>query len=275
VKVLSLVKRSNRFSIPTYAAAGAAVAARWHLPPVLIHVIEHHHDPFASLEQSEESIQRTLAIVHVADVLSDQYEIGRGIEDDTTLIDEAIWSYLGIDFEICRTLSDSVLAEVNEFRRIFDLSGADTSITRSASRQKSLVRAAPTGPTIAAPGMARGIAQSESLLGDFARLAEASKRLALLAGLEELFPNIASEAMTLLGADAAHVFVPEEGKLNVATAAGLTQLRGRHTPLENSLAGFVATTGAAQVITNIDNAPESWEKRFFNAADFRYIYFCR
>jgi hypothetical protein len=100
----------------------------------------------------------------------------------------------------------------------------------------------------------------EGLTADFVRFTEASKRLALLEGLGELFPAIASEAMTLLGADAARVFVPENGALKIAATAGLSQLKGRRTPLENSVAGFVTSTGAAQVITNINNARELGEK---------------
>lgn len=254
-----------------HATAGAVVAKRWHLPPVLGQAIEYHHDPFALPEDADSSIRKTIAIVHVADALADSFEIGRGVESDPALIDDGVWDYLGIDLDICHELLDGVLEEVNEFRRIFDISaGAARSAARAPLRGQSTGAPGATGGAVTGQQrLRRGAAPADGLMADFARFTEASKRLALLAGLEELFPNIASEAMTLLGGDAAHVFVPAEGALKIAATMGLSQLKGRRTPMENSLAGFVATTGAAQVIANIGNAPESWEKKFFTAAGFR------
>ncbi|MDH3443204.1 MAG: HDOD domain-containing protein [Deltaproteobacteria bacterium] len=268
---IDLHEAERRILDTDHAAAGAAVATRWHLPPVLIHTIKYHHNPFALPQHVDDSIRKTVFVVHIADSLAEYFSIGRGVESDPVLIDDSVWDYLAIDLEICHELLDGVLDEVNEFRRIFDIS---TGGTRSVPPPVQNVGS--SGVTVASGGAVTGLAgprrqgsPSDAVMGDFARFTEASKRLALLAGLEELFPNIASEATTLLGADAAHVFVPEAGGLKIAATAGLSQLKGRRTPLENSLAGFVATTGAAQVIANISNCAESWEKNFFTAAGFR------
>ncbi len=266
-----LQEAERRILDTDHAAAGAAVATRWHLPPVLIHAIKHHHDPFALPSHIDDSIRKTVCIVHVADSLAESFSIGRGVECDPILIDDSVWDYLAIDLEICHELLDGVLDEVNEFRRIFDISAGRAGFVTPAAQ-----RAASSGATAETGGVPAGLASvrrlgssSDAAMADFARFTEASKRLALLAGLEELFPNIASQATTLLGGDAAHVFVPEEDGLKIAATAGLSQLRGRRTPLENSLAGFVATTGAAQFIADIASCPESWEKKFFTAAGFR------
>jgi len=183
-----------------------------------------------------------------------------------------VWDDLGIDLQVCQELLDRVMEEVNDFRRIFDISaGAGKPPPHPTKRGTATGATAVFGSPVISEhqGPRLGGTPSDVLLAEFARFTEASKRLALLAGLEELLPNIASQAMTLLGGDAAHVFVPAGDALEIAAAAGLSQLKGRRTPFENSLAGFVATTGAAQVIPKIDNAPESWEKRFFSAAGFR------
>ncbi len=268
---IDLQEAERRVLDTDHAVAGAAVATRWHLPPVLIHAIRYHHDPFALPDSTEDSIRKAVCIVHVADSLAESFSIGRGVECDPALIDDSVWEYLAIDLEICNELLDGVLDEVNEFRRIFDISAGRAGFGTPAEQDgRSSGASAPAGEARTGLGAARRFrTSSDTAMADFARFTEASKRLALLAGLQELFPNIASEATSLLSSDAAHVFVPEENGLTIAATAGLSQLKGRRTPLENSLAGFVAITGAAQVITDISSAAESWEKKFFTAAGFR------
>jgi putative nucleotidyltransferase with HDIG domain len=267
---IELQEAERRILGTDHAAAGAAVATRWHLPQVLSRTIEYHHNPFSLPQDVEASIHKTVVIVHVADILSESFEIGRGVESDPACIDSAVWDYLGINLEICDDLLDGVLEEVNEFRRIFDISaGGARSAAQPTRHGKPSGAPAATGRNVTRRELQwRAPVLGDESMVDFARFTEASKRLALLAGLEELFPNIASEAVALLGVDAAHVFVPADGVLKIAATAGLSQLKWRSTPLQNSLAGFVATTGAAQVITDIENAPESWEKNFFTAAGF-------
>jgi putative nucleotidyltransferase with HDIG domain len=254
-----------------HAAAGAAVATRWHLPPVLARAIEYHHNPLALPEDVDDSTRKTVVIVHVSDALAEGFEIGRAVETDPALLNDALWAYLGVDFDACQELLDNVMEEVSEFRRVFAIStGGVRPAARPGQRSNSTGKPAPVGRAgTAKSGSQPGVAPDDALMADFARFAESSKRLALLVGLSELFPNIASEAVTLMGSDAAHVFVPEDSGLKIVAAVGLSQLEGRRTLLENSLAGFVAATGAAQVISDIDSAPESWEKKYFTAAGFR------
>ncbi|MBI2229473.1 MAG: HAMP domain-containing histidine kinase [Deltaproteobacteria bacterium] len=103
----------------------------------------------------------------------------------------------------------------------------------------------------------------------FARVMEAGKQLSLLAGLEDLYPNIAGQAMILLNADAAHVFLSRDNVLEIAGAAGLSELRGKSAPMERSLSGWVARMGEMIILPDIEKAAASWEKEFFKAAGFR------
>jgi putative nucleotidyltransferase with HDIG domain len=272
---VGLSEAEQRILGTDHAAAGAAVATRWHLPPVLTHTIKHHHSPFSLPEDVDLAIRKTVAIVHVADVLTESFEMGRGVENDLALIDKEVWDYLAIDFEICEDLVDEVITEVNEFRRIFDISaGGRRSTVQPAQRVKSSGASSAANSRISPQKMQR-LAPGDTILAEFHRFTEASKRLALLAGLEELFPNIALESTNLLGADAAHVFVPEDGALKIVATAGMSQLKERRAPLENCLAGFVFTTGAAHVIANIQNPPDSWEKNFSTRRGFARICSCR
>jgi putative nucleotidyltransferase with HDIG domain len=252
-----------------HAAAGAAVARKWNLPPVLLQTIEFHHQPFSLPDDAEDSVRKTVAIIHVADSLAETFQIGRGIEVEIDSFDDETWKFLGVERESCTELFESVLAEVNEFRSVFDLSAGGKKPVRgiqslaNAYSDRSGIRKTPMpGPLTSDSGTAEPTA-------DFARFIEAGKKLALLAGLDDLFPNIASQAMTLMGADAAHILMPQGETLAVAGAAGLPYLKNKHAPMERSLAGWVAKMGEMMVLPNIEKAGASWEKDFFLAIGFR------
>ncbi len=91
----------------------------------------------------------------------------------------------------------------------------------------------------------------------------------MLAGLDELLPNIAAQAVTLLAADAAEVLVPKDDLFEIAGAAGIEGLLGKTIPAERSLARWVAEMKEALPIADVARAPDSWEKEFFTAAGFR------
>ena len=256
-----------------HAAAGAAVARKWNLPPVLLQTIEFHHQPFSLPDDTENSIRKTVAIIHVADSLAETFQIGRGIEVDLDSFDEEIWKFLGIEKESCKEIFESVLAEINEFRSVFDLSAGGKRSVRaiqslangSGDRAvQTVIRKTPTPLQRLTADPA-----TTDQTADFGRFIEAGKKLALLAGLDELFPNIANQAMTLMAADAAHILMPEGEALVVAGTAGLTYLKDKHAPMERSLAGWVARMGEMMVVPSIEKASASWEKDFFMALGFR------
>jgi signal transduction histidine kinase/HD-like signal output (HDOD) protein len=122
------------------------------------------------------------------------------------------------------------------------------------------------GDSFAQDSLAEGLAEGpapQELLAKFSYLMEAGKHIALLAGLEDLWPNIASQAQTLMEADAASILVPQEDSLEVIEAVGLNSLMGTTIPAEGSLAGWVARMGEPMVLANIAEASHSWEKEFF------------
>jgi signal transduction histidine kinase len=98
---------------------------------------------------------------------------------------------------------------------------------------------------------------------------EAGKRIALLAGLEDLLPNLASEARRIARADAAAVLAPRDDAFVVASAVGLESLEGRTIPAKGSLAGWVAQMGEPAVVANVDEASPSWEKEYFRPSGYR------
>jgi signal transduction histidine kinase len=222
----------------------------------------------------EHSIRRTVAIIHVADSLAETFQMGRGVEVDVDSLDDEIWKFLGFEKESCQQIFESVLAEVNEFRSVFDLSAgmkrsAAASRLRASGSGDRATQTIVTKPAAAAQQSQAADPSIADPIADFARFVEAGKKLALLAGLDELFPNIANQAMTLMGADAAHILVPQGQALAVAGAAGLNYLKDKHVSIERSLAGWVAKMGETMVLPNIEKASASWEKDFFMAIGFR------
>jgi putative nucleotidyltransferase with HDIG domain len=255
-----------------HAAAGAVVARKWHLPPLLMHTIEFHHDPFSVPEEVSESHRKTIAIVHVADMLGDAFNIGRGIEADPAMISEDVWNFLGLEANDCSELLETITTEVTEFRKIFDISAAITkaAVKRQGSPSPSTtaVRKAPAPAERSQTQGATNLAGSH--LADFARMMEAGKQLALLAGLEEVYPNIAIHAAALLNADAAHVLIPSGTALRVVGASGAAPLKKQAVPVDGSLAGWVSKMGETMVIPDITrSATASWEKAFFAQAGYR------
>lgn len=242
-----------------HAAAGAAVARKWNLPRILRAAIGYHHTPLTLPDSEDDALRKTVAIVHVADMLADADNIGRGVERDPTTIDDEVWDFLGIGPAVCDELRENVLVEVNEFRRTFDIVPRVKKKTapRAPARESSggVIPAAATSIT--------------ATVADFERFVDAGQRLALLAGLDELLPNIAQQAMGLLHADAAHVFIAEDEQLRVAASAGMSQLKGKLTSMAGSHSGWVAKEGETLVLPNIEKSFDSWEKRLFLAAGFR------
>ena len=251
-----------------HAAAGAVVARKWNLPAVLAHTIEFHHEPLSAPAHVDSAIQKTIAVVHVADLLSEHFQIGRGVENTVESISGDIWDFLGIDMEDCNELLGAVLGEVNEFRKIFNVARR-----QPVSGQHPAIRAGEAGANGALSTKANTDsmhpAATNAALQTVARIMDAGKQLALLAGLEDLYPNIAAQAMALLNVDAAHIFLPQEKGFIVAGAAGFPYLNGKRFPSERSLVGWVARMDELVALPNIEKATASWEKDFFPSAGFR------
>jgi putative nucleotidyltransferase with HDIG domain len=271
---IDLLDAERRFFDTDHAEAGATVAAKWNLPPALIATIKYHHCPLSLPEDIDPATGKTIALIHVADALSDHFQIGRGLELDARSIDSKVWQLLGLDLGGCQDLLGVVLGEVSEFRSICNLFAPakkapvavvpTNGMTRPASVEAK--KPSPTIPRAVSPSSA---AAAQSGVPNVGRLMDGVKQLALLAGIEDLCPNIAEQARALLDTDAACVLLPHGNDLEVAGAAGLAQLAGKRFPIEQSLAGWVAKMGEMMVIPNIDKADASWEKDLFSAAGYR------
>ena len=259
---IDLSEAERRILGSDHAAAGAAVARKWNLPAVLCHAIEAHHRPLSLPEDVDPVIRKTVAIVHVADALSDFYRIGCGIEGDPQSIAAGVWDILGMDLQSTDALSAAVIEEVEVFRHAFDVSARGSKSVHAAPRGVG------TGTGAPASRLVGNDSSSAPTLDDFAKVMDAGKRMALLAGFAALYPNIAAQAMAIVNADAAYVFVPRDTALEVTGAAGFMILGGRSFPTEPSLVGWVARMGEPMVIEDIAKAPVCWERDLFSAACF-------
>jgi putative nucleotidyltransferase with HDIG domain len=264
---IPLEEAERRFFDTDHAEAGATVAAKWNLPPALIQTIRFHHCPLSVPEDMDPVTRKTVALIHVADALSDHFQIGCGLEPEIRSVSAEVWEYLSLDMGRCQDLLGTVLGEVSEFRKICDLFAVAKKPSAGAANGNAVHRGAANGVkkiAVVAPSHVAPVAAP-----NVNRLIDGVKQLALLAGIEGVCPKIAEQGMALLDGDAACVMLPHGNDLEVAGAVGLTQLVGKRFPIEQSLAGWVAKMGEMMVVPNLDKAANSWEKDLFSAAGYR------
>ena len=75
----------------THAEIGKLLGERWNLPPKLISVIGHHHDPAAAGSYTLDA-----AIIHLADIFGRALNIGSGGDHKIPPLDEFAWEILKI-----------------------------------------------------------------------------------------------------------------------------------------------------------------------------------
>jgi HD-like signal output (HDOD) protein len=78
----------------THAEVGKLLGEKWNLPPSLVDVIAHHHEPNGSESFSQES-----AIVHLADILCRTMKIGSGGGTRIPPLDPEAWECLALDLD--------------------------------------------------------------------------------------------------------------------------------------------------------------------------------
>jgi putative nucleotidyltransferase with HDIG domain len=84
---------------------GKLLAERWNLPPKLVSIILHHHQPSAAGRFAFEA-----AIVHLADILCRSLNIGFGGDHKMPALDKSAWKSLRIKTETI----ESLLAAINK-----------------------------------------------------------------------------------------------------------------------------------------------------------------
>ena len=75
----------------THAEIGKLLGERWNLPPKLISVIGHHHNPGAAGPYTVDA-----AIIHLADIFGRALNIGSGGDHKIPPLDEFAWEILRI-----------------------------------------------------------------------------------------------------------------------------------------------------------------------------------
>jgi signal transduction histidine kinase/HD-like signal output (HDOD) protein len=253
-----------------HTVVGQAAANQWGFPPLLRYSIGFHRAPAEVPQNADDSVRKIVAIVHLADRLCESSEIGKGGDRGDGALDGSVWPFLKVTEDQCREMLGGVISELEKSREMFAMALGWRSPAKRDEAEKSNGRAngkaaaSPQGaPTAATPAAAADAGAY------FARFIEAGKQISVLAGLDEMLPNIASHAVALLGADAAEILLPKAEALEIAGAAGTDGLLGTTIPADASLAGWVARMKEAIVIADIGRATPSWEKDFFSRGGYR------
>jgi putative nucleotidyltransferase with HDIG domain len=88
---------------------GKLLAERWNLPPKLISVILHHHQPSSAGRFAFEA-----AIVHLADILCRALNIGYAGDNKMPALDKAAWESLRIKPEAIDLLLEAIIQEFDD-----------------------------------------------------------------------------------------------------------------------------------------------------------------
>ncbi|HEX9444534.1 MAG TPA: HDOD domain-containing protein, partial [Candidatus Binatia bacterium] len=178
---LALAEAERRVLGTDHAVVGQAAANQWGFPPLLRYAIAFHRAPGETPGDAGDAVRKIVAIVHVADLLSEASEIGYGGERGDEPIDPAVWPLLKLGEDDCREMLGPVLAEIEKSREIFALAmGWKHAPKKKAGGARRANGKSPPPPAAAA---VEGAAY-------FSRFVEAGKQIAVLAGLDELLPNI-------------------------------------------------------------------------------------
>ncbi|HTM10427.1 MAG TPA: HDOD domain-containing protein [Verrucomicrobiae bacterium] len=263
---ISLAQAEQQILGTDHVVVGHVAATQWGFPPVLRYAIAFHRAPQEVPRDTADAVKKIVAIIHVADALTEATDIGYGGGDSSDrAIDASIWPLLRTSEEECRQMVDQVTAEIEKNREKFAAALGWKQTAKKERGEKTANEAEKSAsriPPIAPAARAQNAAY-------FDRFIEAGKQIAVLAGLDEMLPNIASHAMMLLEADAAEILLPKDEVFEFAAAVGIESLRGRTIPAAQSLAGWVAQIKEAMMIADIERAPISWEKSYFADADYR------
>lgn len=99
----------------THAELGAFAAEKWNLPAAIRAGIAYHHDP----QQTTTDLFEPAALVHAANCLVHQAEIGVSIPGIEYVIAPSVQEYLGIPEEQYETIRQAITKEVLEAQAVF------------------------------------------------------------------------------------------------------------------------------------------------------------
>ena len=93
----------------THAEIGEWLAQRWNLPPKLVSIIAHHHQPSTAGQFTLEA-----AIIHFADILCRALNIGFGGDDKIPQLDAFAWDALKIKTQAIEPIMQEIKKEFDE-----------------------------------------------------------------------------------------------------------------------------------------------------------------
>jgi len=93
----------------THSEIGKLLGERWNLPPKLISVIGHHHDPGAAGVFTLEA-----AIIHLADIFGRALNIGSGGDEKIPPVDEEAWKNLKIKTHAIEPILEEIKKEFDD-----------------------------------------------------------------------------------------------------------------------------------------------------------------
>ena len=118
-RVASMVKEQNIFFATaeetilgyTHAEVGRLLAKRWNLPPRLINIIAHHHNPGLAGVFSREA-----AIVHLSDILCRALNMGSGGDNKMPPLNREGWKSLQLELNSIEPIMEKMEREFEDIR---------------------------------------------------------------------------------------------------------------------------------------------------------------
>ena len=98
----------------THAEVGAVVFTKWGLPRSLVAAVQYHHRPSEAKDHS-----LFPAIVHLADIIAYEMELGTGGEPAIPELDQAAIQRTGLTRAFLTEIQESVRSEVDEAVSVF------------------------------------------------------------------------------------------------------------------------------------------------------------
>lgn len=115
-KEIPLSEAENLIFGADHAAAGEAWAQTAKVPPLIRQAIRLHHQPLLAMSDDlDPSLQKAVAIIHVADNLSP----APGVAHESQYIPDEIWTFLGLSESLCRELLRPVKQTIEMTRKLF------------------------------------------------------------------------------------------------------------------------------------------------------------
>jgi len=95
----------------THAEVGKLLAERWNLPPILINIIAHHHNPGLAGAFSQEA-----GIVHLSDILCRALNMGSGGDNKMPSLNGEAWESLQLELSAIEPIMEKMEREFEDIR---------------------------------------------------------------------------------------------------------------------------------------------------------------